>query len=740
MIEEPLTEIDALKAAMLKRIQSPKNGKIRISNCDTGLIQLGYNDARMVGNSDVIAWAKGYCAFFEEAEIQILPHEILGCYFNNSDAFQHIGIIRKDSAITGHFSVDYELMLKVGIPGGLKYIEDWRNKVLSTSTTTTTVTTNNLIPNPRSADFYKACTIVWTGFGQFLKRYQEAAERRLKSIEISQEEGITEDRKWVARMADSMKRLQLELPHDLYDAITLITLYHMVLELSVGCCSFGQPDRFLFPYYLQSLKDGATRSDIKTLISAWFIKLNEFMDIPQGFMIGGQNAQGESMANDLTLILLEVAGELNLINPAMSFAWNPKVPARFMDQIMKNYARGVMHPQIFNDLVIIPGFERIGVTHVDAVHYVNCTCTEPTTTGCSNIFVVTEYVNPNRDLLKVIHGGNFQAVHDALDTKKGKLTSYQLQFVPEFLTFDEFLDAFFEELAFEIDRIAKAQIRHQQARIESFAQPFVSIFMHDCLETGLDMAWGGGRYNYSYPQLTGFSTLIDSLYAIKELVFSSKTHTLGQIGEILASNWKNDEVLRQKIINKLPKWGNNSKDIDLLGLYVSQKYAQIVEQDKGIFQNGGFYPGYLNYIMHGVYGKELGATPNGRFQQMSLSNSFAPAGGAGKEGFTAICNSASKIDQKRAIGSSTLNLTLLQSSLQSSEQREKFTHLIQTYFLQGGTHVQVNIFDPAMLRDAQKHPEQYPELVVKVGGFSARFVDLDSVIQDEIIARNQFSV
>nr|MDO8087859.1 glycine radical domain-containing protein [Candidatus Sigynarchaeum springense] len=124
----------------------------------------------------------------------------------------------------------------------------------------------------------------------------------------------------------------------------------------------------------------------------------------------------------------------------------------------------------------------------------------------------------------------------------------------------------------------------------------------------------------------------------------------------------------------------------------------------------------------------------------ALSNSFAPAQGVGREGFTAMCNSAAKIDQTKAIGSCTLNLTLLQSSLQHQEQREKFSHLIQAYFLKGGTHVQVNIFDKATLRDAQKHPEKYPELVVKVGGFSARFIDLETVLQDEIIHRDGFSV
>jgi formate C-acetyltransferase len=719
-------EVQALKSAMLLRVEPPGTIGFRIGNYDTGLIQLGYNDARAAGDSDVIAWAKGFCTFFEEAELELHPNEILGCFFNNQRKGPVMGIRKPDGAITGHFSVDYALMLKLGIKNGLKYIEEWRGKVLSDT---------NPNKDPRSADFFTACALVWRGFGQFLKRYQEIAEKRLTDPNLS-----INDRKWVTKIAQTMVKLQDSPPADLYEAITLVSNYHMVIQNAVGCCSFGQPDQFLYPYYLQSLKDGASTSDIKDLLAVWFIKISEFMNIPQGFMIGGQNSQGECMANDLTLLMLQVAGEINLVNPAMSFAWNPKIPKQFMDQIMLNFSRGVMHPQIFNDLTIIPGLERIGVAHEDAVHYVNCTCTEPTTTGCSNIFVVTEYVNPNRCMLKVIHGGNFQGLHNALNSKTFLSYEYNPALVPEFESFDEFIEAFFEELAVDIDRIARDQIRHQKTRINTFAQPIISLFMHDCIEKGLDLAWGGGRYNYSYLQLVGFSSLIDSLYAIKELVFTSHSYTLSQIGNILAQNWQGFEEIRQFIVNKIPKWGNDRDEIDALGKQISDKYAQLVEQYTGIFPNSSFHPGYLNWVMHGEYGRELGATPDGRLQKMALSNSFAPAQGVGRDGLTAICNSAVKIDQKRAIGSSTLNLTLLKSALDTPDQREKFSQFLQTYLTQGGTQVQVNIFDQAMLRDAQQHPEKYSNLVVKVGGFSARFVDLNSVIQNEIIARNGFTL
>jgi formate C-acetyltransferase len=340
----------------------------------------------------------------------------------------------------------------------------------------------------------------------------------------------------------------------------------------------------------------------------------------------------------------------------------------------------------------------------------------------------------------VIHGANFHVVHKASDSKNQNKYLYQSSGVPEFATFDEFLDAFFEELKCEIDQKLTDQVHQQSVRIDTFAQPLVSIFMHDCIEKGLDMAWGGGRYNYSYPQLVGFSTLIDSLYTIQEFVFATKTLTLAQLGEILANNWVGNEILRQRIINKLPKWGNDNEKIDPLGIIVEKKYTEFVEQYEGIFPHSTFHPGYLNWLMHSSFGRELGATPDGRIQKSALSNSFAPAQGVGREGLTAICNSASKIEQKNAIGACTLNLTLLQSTLNHQDQQDKFSSLIQTYFEKGGTHVQVNVFDPNTLIEAQINPDQYPELVVKVGGFSSRFIDLEKVTQDEIIRRNGFSL
>jgi formate C-acetyltransferase len=349
-------------------------------------------------------------------------------------------------------------------------------------------------------------------------------------------------------------------------------------------------------------------------------------------------------------------------------------------------------------------------------------------------------------LLRVIHGPNFELVHRQFNSQEKIKSKIQLDLANwatypyDFATFEEFRDAFYEEFESEINRIIQNQIRGQKARENTFAQPLVSIFMHDCIEKGLDLSWGGGRYNYTYTQLVGFSMVVDSLYAIRELVFNRKEFTIPQFSQILAKNWEGNEPLRQRILNKLPKWGNDQDEIDSLGLHLMEKYYSIVNNYEGIYQNGKFYPGYLTWVMHKEFGQSMGATPNGRLAGKALSNSLAPAAGHGKMGLTAICNSAAKIDHVRGIGSSVLNLTLLKSTLNSPDQRKKFVDVLETYFIKGGFQVQVNLIDPTLLKDAQKHPQKYQDLTVKVGGFSARFIDLSELLQNELIERNGFNV
>jgi formate C-acetyltransferase len=260
--------------------------------------------------------------------------------------------------------------------------------------------------------------------------------------------------------------------------------------------------------------------------------------------------------------------------------------------------------------------------------------------------------------------------------------------------------------------------------------------VHDCVERGTDIAQGGGRYNYTYTQLVGFPTLVDSLEVIKTLVYEKKSLSLRTLSDALRANWSGHEALRKYISAKLPKWGNDIREIDELGREVLEFYFQSVLKHKGIHQNGGFYPGFLCFVMHDVFGSQLGATPDGRFAGRPVSNSIGPVSGQGKAGLTATCNSAAKIDHSRIGGaSSVLNLTVLKSNLDTPGAEQSFIALIKGYFKKGGFQVQVNMVDKAKLLEAQADPGKYLDLQVKVGGFSACFVDLNRNLQDEIIAR-----
>ncbi|MHA1684227.1 MAG: pyruvate formate lyase family protein [Promethearchaeota archaeon] len=702
MEELESTRLTFLKEQLHRRTRDGE-GHYRSFNEDAFLIQLGYNEAR--GDAEIIRWARGWETFFNECEVDILPRELIVGYFN---IVPHggLGVIKKDTAITGHFSVDYKLMLDLGIDGILKRIEHFRG--VHREATGAKV-------DAKKEEFYDACRLSMLGFQQYILRYESVAREKLLNGSISKER-----RDDLERVVSVMKHIAHEPPSDLLEAVQLVVLFHMVIQLKLGCCSFGRPDRYLYPYYLRSIEEGATRGDIKEIIGAWFIKVNEFMDIPQSLMLGGQDARGNDASNELTSLMLSTMRALRVLNPAIGFSWNEETPDGIMEEIVETWLTGATHPAMFNDLTIIKGLERMGIEHPRAVNYVHCTCTEITPVGCSNIFVVADYINLAKLLLRAMSASN-------LAPGKGRCT---------FNTFHEFKEAFYEEFALEIRKICRYQAKQQEIRKETFGQPLVSTLIHDCLERGLDISRGGARYNFAYTQLVGMPTVTDSLLVIRDLVYNLKEMSLEEFSRVLDVNWEGYEALRLRIINKFPKWGNDNPDADALGVEIVDFYYNEVMKYKGAFKHGQFFPGFLCWVMHERFGQGLGATPDGRLAGTPVSNSIGAVAGRGKTGLTAICNSASKIDHVRGGGaSSVLNLTIMKETFNNNEKYEQLATLIKTYFKNGGFQVQINLIDRNILKDAQLHPECYTDLKVKVAGYSATFIDLNKNLQDEIIER-----
>nr|MDO8115125.1 pyruvate formate lyase family protein [Candidatus Sigynarchaeota archaeon] len=631
-----IPRLAALKAQVDQRTRAP-DGTYRSSNVDSVLIQIGYNEA--ASDPEPIRWAQGYVTFFEESDVDILPGEILvGTYRQGSIPLKG-GIYRKDTAITGHLAVDYDLMLKEGLDGTLQRIESARSCHASTGTATEA--------------FYTACRIVLKGFQAYILRYEAVARTQ------ASQDGVSPGRKAdLERLQAVLRRIAHDPPNIYHEAVQLVLLYHMVIQLTVGLCSFGRPDRYLYPCFARSLRAGESIDDIKEITGAWFIKTTEFYAVPQSLMLGGQDAAGNCVANDLTALMLDVIRDIGTLNPGFGFSWNEKTPDTFMFQILENWKAGVTHPAVFNDTVIVPAMERMGIAHEHVIHFTHCTCTEITPEGYSNIFVVGDYINVNKCLLKVINGYANEGPFDFAD-------------------FAEFLVAFKEEFLAAIEGTIKNQIRQQEIRRDTWATPLVSIYVHDCIERGIDMAQGGARYNYTYTQLVGLPTLADSLYAVKTLVYDRKAISLKDLSTALRSNWKGFEALRMHIMNKFPKWGNDIADVDALGIEVVHFYFDTVKIFKGIHQNGAFYPGFLCFIMHDVFGRETGATPDGRLAGKALSSSIGPVAGQGKAGLTATCNSAAKIDHIKIGGaSSVLNLTVLKSNVDTPASAQAFIDLI----------------------------------------------------------------
>jgi formate C-acetyltransferase len=372
-------------------------------------------------------------------------------------------------------------------------------------------------------------------------------------------------------------------------------------------------------------------------------------------------------------------------------------------------ADGYSHPAFFNDRVITDGLIGHGVKPQDARWHLHCTCTEMTTSGCSGIWVVADYMN-------------FGKVIENLLKEPDKIAS-----------FDDFKTAVkrsLSQLVRENNRIMDlfATTRKAQA-----AYPFLSLFVNDCLTKELDIERGGARYYYFYPQLVGLPTVVDSLIAVKKVVFEEKKIDLSAFGKIVKDNFKDADELRDYIRNKLPKYGTNDAEADTLASELIECYYREV----GRYTNPygfAFVPGFLSWIMHAEFGKNTGATPDGRLTGWALSDSLAASQGMARKGPTAMLETVENFDLSKATGAVVVNVTIPVGKADEKTVKA-IVHLVRGHFAKGGFELQFNVMSKEKLEAARKEPEKHRDLLVRVGGYSDYYVNLSEQLQTEILRR-----
>ena len=561
------------------------------------------------------------------------------------------------------------------------------------------------------------------------------------------------------------------------------------LESSGHSISPGRFDQYMYPYYKKDLDNGnITREFAQELMDCIWVKLNDLnkcrdaasaegfagYSLFQNLIAGGQNKDGEDVTNDLSIMSIQASVHVHLPQPSLSVrVWNGS-PHEFLIKAAELTRTGIGLPAYYNDEVIIPSLQNRGLSLEDAREYNIIGCVEPQKAGKTDGWHDAAFFNMCRPLELVFSNG----------MDKGELVGIQTGDVAGMTTFEEFYDAYKKQMEYCISLLVNADNAIDVAHAERCPLPFLSCMVDDCMKRGMSVQEGGAVYNFTGPQGFGIANMADSLYAVRQLVYKDKMISMEELKEALAWNYgkgmdaqtaadmtasvlkemeRQGQVIDEKtaasvlqavlnmkpteqqkaryeeihhLIDQVPKFGNDIPEVDYFARDVAYTYTRPLQNyrnPRGGQYQAGLYPVSANVPLGG----QTGATPDGRYAHTPVADGVSPSAGKDVKGPTAAATSVSRLDHFIVSNGTLFNQKFHPSALAGREGLEKFVALIRSYFDQKGMHVQFNVVDRDTLLDAQKNPEKYKHLVVRVAGYSALFTTLSRSLQDDIIRRTE---
>ncbi len=573
----------------------------------------------------------------------------------------------------------------------------------------------------------------------FAERHAELAEQ------MAQEESDPQRKRELLKIADVCHWVPAHAPRDLWEAIQMYWFVHLgtVTELN-GWDSMnpGHIDQHLYPFYQKGIEEGTlTREQAKELISCLWIKFNNQPAPPKvgvtalesgtyndftNINIGGVDREGRSAANEISYMILEIQEELHELQPGLSIHIAEQTPDDFLMAGIRVIRQGHGYPSVFNPDTYVREMTRAGKTLEDAREGGCSGCIEVGAFG-KEAYLLTGYLNTPK-ILEI-------ALHNGIDPETGKRLGLETGDPREFKSFEQLYDAWHKQMTYFVN--LKLSVNNYIERMFSLYAPatFLSLFIDDCIEKGKDYYSGGARYNTTYIQCTGLGTITDCFTTLKKHVFEDKRYTMEQILSACENNWENEEVMRQYIRNHTPFFGNDDEYADAIAVRVYEDLVKAIEGRPNT-RGGETHLNMLSTTCHNYFGSVCGATPNGRFAHFAISDGTSPSHGSDTHGPTAVIKSLGKLDQTKS-GGTLLNVRFVPAMLKREEDMKKLGSLIRTYFKFGGHHIQFNIVDTQTLLDAQQHPDQYRDLLVRVAGYSDYFNDMTEQLQNEIIARTE---
>ena len=600
---------------------------------------------------------------------------------------------------SGHLHPDYDKLFRSGIRGVLEEIGDRQQAP-------------GLDAGQHS--FYEACRVAMEGLAVYIRRTADECESMA-------EQDRTSAASW-RELAGICRHVAEAPPATFHQAIQLMFFALVALWFGEdhGLTTPGRMDQTLRSFYEADLAAGRiTPRSAFELICCLYIHLNRVLwpGRAESVLVGGRDRDGRDATNDLTYLCLAARLATRLVYPTVAVAWHAGTPADLMDFGVRMLATGIGDPAFFNDELIVEGLREHGVDEADSYDYMNSTCVEIKLCGASNVWVTQPYINVALPLLDVMDR-----------VAAGELAAPA--------TFGALARKVREGLTDAIRCAAKEKNRIWNERARWGGFPLASCLTRDCLERGRDFDRGGARYNWVENSFVGLANLVDSLVAVKRLVYEEGALSLAEFHRILRDDFAGHENLRMRIVNELPKYGNDHAEADTL----AHGWAEflIASTESHTVGPHRYVPGFFCWVMHEELGSQTGATPDGRRAGLPLADGAGAAQGRERRGPTASVLSTTKWCHRQALGGVVHNAKFSKTLLKTKADRQALRDMIETYLKRGGFEIQINVLGQEDLLRAQERPEEYPHLLVRVAGYSDYFTHLNRKMQDEIIARTEF--
>lgn len=676
-------------------------------------------DKFLVHPEDIETFRKVIVPYWKGKSLEDIVHQRIGDEI--SEISKVVKINQTDHA-QGHICPNVKEWLELGPAGIIAKAE------------------KNLVgANASQQEFYRCVILVMQGVQNFMQRYADLLEEKADSYP-----------KYTASMRELAKicqNLQNRPAQSFHEALQSTWFLFVVLHMESNASSFspGRLDQILYPYYQKDLAEKKMDDDqALEMIECLWLKFNEivylrnknsakyFAGFPIGFnvAVGGQDENRNDASNALSHLLIQAQEDIGLPQPNLSVRLFEHTDQALLTHAVKCVSKGSGMPQFFNDKAIVSPLMDLGISKKDALNYAIVGCVELTTHGNNLGWSDAAMFNMNKVLELTLNHGKCLLTGKQMGPDLGSLSTYA--------SFSDLEAAYQKMMDYFIEKMIPCCEGVEKAHIDCLPTPFLSAVIDDCMDKGMDVTAGGAHYNLSGIQMIQVANLADSLAAIKELVYDKKKVDASHLEKALQNNFVGDEVLRQMLLHRVPKYGNDVAWVDELGAKWALYFREQLRKYKN-YRNGPYHTGMYTVSAHVPMGQNVGASADGRFAQDPLADGgLSAVYGRDIQGPTAVLKSVSKMDNSCTTNGGLLNMKFLPDFFKTEAGITKFCNFLRAFVDLEVPHIQFNVVSKENLLDAQKHPDQYRSLTVRVAGYTAYFTELAGDLQNEIIARTSY--